>query len=148
MRADAFAEMAMPLAGGSKLARNRQRYRHERRLAETVRRPPRLADRSDAEAQPEDERESRSLSGRQFRANSVDVIDHLDDSGFRLPIAGHLAPDVFHHPYAYVQSHTPGRSTTAASAPRSSSIRGRAGGHVVGPDTDTEHPARASGRKH
>ena len=66
MRADAFAEMAMPLAGGSKLARNRQRYRHERRLAQTVRRPPRLADRSDAEAQPEDERESRSLSGGNF----------------------------------------------------------------------------------
>ena len=28
------------------------------------------------------------------------------DSGFRLPIAGHLALDVFHHPYAYAQSHS------------------------------------------
>jgi hypothetical protein len=35
----------------------------------------------------------------------VDVIDHLDDTGFRLPIAGHLALDAFHHPYAYAQSH-------------------------------------------
>ncbi len=35
---------------------------------------------------------------------SVEVIDHLDDTGFRLPIAGHLALDAFHHPYAYVQS--------------------------------------------
>ena len=35
---------------------------------------------------------------------SVEVIDHLDDSGFRLPIAGHLALDAFHHPYAYAQS--------------------------------------------
>jgi hypothetical protein len=35
----------------------------------------------------------------------VDVVDHLDDSGFRLPIAGHLALDAFHHPYAYTQSH-------------------------------------------
>ena len=32
---------------------------------------------------------------------SVEVTDHLDDSGFRLPIAGHLALDAFHHPYAY-----------------------------------------------
>jgi hypothetical protein len=31
----------------------------------------------------------------------VDVVDHLDDTGFRLPIAGHLALDAFHHPYAY-----------------------------------------------
>jgi hypothetical protein len=36
---------------------------------------------------------------------SVEVIDQLDDSGFRLPIAGHLALDAFHHPYAYAQSH-------------------------------------------
>ena len=36
---------------------------------------------------------------------SVEVIDQLDDSGFRLPIAGHLALDAFHHPYAYVHSH-------------------------------------------
>jgi len=36
---------------------------------------------------------------------SVEVIDHLDDSGFHIPIAGHLALDAFHHPYAYVQSH-------------------------------------------
>ena len=34
----------------------------------------------------------------------VEVIDHLDDRGFRLPIAGHLALDAFHHSYAYVQS--------------------------------------------
>jgi len=33
----------------------------------------------------------------------VDVVDHLDDTGFRLPIAGHLALDAFHHPYAYAQ---------------------------------------------
>ena len=36
---------------------------------------------------------------------SVEVIDQLDDSGFRLPIAGHLALDAFHHPYAYAQPH-------------------------------------------
>ena len=36
---------------------------------------------------------------------SVEVIDHLEDSSFHLPIAGHLALDAFHHPYAYVQSH-------------------------------------------
>jgi hypothetical protein len=35
----------------------------------------------------------------------VDVIDHLDDTGFRLPVAGRLALDAFHHPYAYAQSH-------------------------------------------
>jgi hypothetical protein len=35
----------------------------------------------------------------------VDVVDHLDDTGFRLPIAGHLALHAFHHPYAYEQSH-------------------------------------------
>ena len=35
---------------------------------------------------------------------SVEVIDQLDDSGFRLPIAGHLALDAFYHPYAYAQS--------------------------------------------
>ncbi len=35
---------------------------------------------------------------------SVEVIDQLDDSGFRLPIAGHLALDAFNHPYAYAQS--------------------------------------------
>ncbi len=34
---------------------------------------------------------------------SVEVTDQLDDSGFRLPIAGHLALDAFHHPYAYAQ---------------------------------------------
>ena len=32
---------------------------------------------------------------------SVEVIDHLDDSRFRLPVAGHLALDAFHHPNAY-----------------------------------------------
>ena len=36
---------------------------------------------------------------------SVEVIDQLDETGFRLPIAGHLALDAFHHPYAYAQSH-------------------------------------------
>jgi hypothetical protein len=36
---------------------------------------------------------------------SVEVIDQLDDRGFRLPIAGHLALDAFNHPYAYAQSH-------------------------------------------
>jgi len=36
---------------------------------------------------------------------SVELIDQLDDSGFRLPIAGHLALDAFNHPYAYAQSH-------------------------------------------
>ena len=36
---------------------------------------------------------------------SVEVIDQLDDSVFRLPIAGHLALDAFHHPYAYPQSY-------------------------------------------
>ena len=36
---------------------------------------------------------------------SVEVVDHLEDSGFRLPIPGHLALDAFHHPYAYAQSH-------------------------------------------
>ncbi len=35
---------------------------------------------------------------------SVEVVDHLDDSGFCLPIAGHLALDAFHHPYAYAQA--------------------------------------------
>ena len=35
---------------------------------------------------------------------SVEVVDHLDNTGFCLPIAGHLALDAFHHPYAYVQS--------------------------------------------
>ena len=45
---------------------------------------------------------------------SVEVIDHLDDSGFRLPIAGHLALDAFHHPYAYAQSH----DTTATASRR------------------------------
>ena len=35
---------------------------------------------------------------------SVEVVDQLDDSGFRLPIAGHLALDAFHHPYAYAQA--------------------------------------------
>jgi hypothetical protein len=35
---------------------------------------------------------------------SVEVVDQLDETGFRLPIAGHLALDAFHHPYAYAQS--------------------------------------------
>jgi hypothetical protein len=36
---------------------------------------------------------------------SVEVVDHLDDSGFRFPIAGQLAVEAFHHPYAYAHSH-------------------------------------------
>ena len=36
---------------------------------------------------------------------SVEVVDQRDDSGFRLPIAGHLALDAFHHPYIYAESH-------------------------------------------
>ena len=36
---------------------------------------------------------------------SIEVIDQLDDSGFSLPIAGHLALDAFHHPYAYARLH-------------------------------------------
>ena len=35
---------------------------------------------------------------------SVELVDQLDDSGFRIPIAGHLALDAFHHPYAYAPS--------------------------------------------
>ena len=35
----------------------------------------------------------------------VEVIDQLEGSGFRLPIAGHLAMDAYNHPYAYAQSH-------------------------------------------
>ena len=35
---------------------------------------------------------------------SVEVIDRLDDSGFRFPIAGQLALEAFRHPYAYAQS--------------------------------------------
>lgn len=35
---------------------------------------------------------------------SVEVVDELDDSGFRIPIAGHLALHAFHHPYAYAPS--------------------------------------------
>ena len=35
----------------------------------------------------------------------VEVIDQLDDSGFSLSIAGHLALDAFRHPYAYAQLH-------------------------------------------
>jgi len=48
---------------------------------------------------------------------SVEVIDR-DDSGFRLPIAGHLALDAFHHPYAYAQSYDdhPARLPQTASA--------------------------------
>jgi hypothetical protein len=34
---------------------------------------------------------------------SVAVIDQLEDNGFSLTIAGHLALDAFHHPYAYAQ---------------------------------------------
>src|SRR4051794_28645766 len=49
---------------------------------------------------------------------SVEVIDHLDDSSFRLPIAGHLALDAFNHPYAYEQAneHDGGRAVQTASA--------------------------------
>jgi len=35
----------------------------------------------------------------------VEVVDQLDDNGFRLSVAGHLALDAFNHPYAYAQSH-------------------------------------------
>ena len=35
---------------------------------------------------------------------SVEVIDQLDDSGLRIPIAGHSALHAFHHPYAYALS--------------------------------------------
>jgi hypothetical protein len=44
---------------------------------------------------------------------SVAVIDHLDASGFSLPIAGHLALDAFNHPYAYLQLHENHRDRTA-----------------------------------
>jgi hypothetical protein len=37
-------------------------------------------------------------------AVSVEVIDQLGDSPFRLSVAGDLALDAFHHPYAYLQS--------------------------------------------
>jgi len=36
---------------------------------------------------------------------SVEVVDQLDDGGFRLPIPGRLALDAFNHPHAYAQSH-------------------------------------------
>jgi hypothetical protein len=32
---------------------------------------------------------------------SIEVVDHLDGSEFRLPVAGHAALDAFHHPYAF-----------------------------------------------
>jgi len=48
------------------------------------------------------------LWDRSFNQVSVEVVDELDESGFRLPIAGHLALDAFNHPYAYVQSHEGG----------------------------------------
>lgn len=35
---------------------------------------------------------------------SVEIVDQLDDNGFRIPIAGHLALHAFHHPYAYAPS--------------------------------------------
>ena len=47
---------------------------------------------------------------------SVEVIDHRDDSGFRLPIAGHLALAAFNHPYAYAPSHEHDRVAQTASA--------------------------------
>ena len=49
---------------------------------------------------------------------AVEVVDHLDDSVFRLPIAGNLALDAFHHPYAYAQSYDdhPARLPQTASA--------------------------------
>jgi hypothetical protein len=31
---------------------------------------------------------------------SSDVVDHRGGSGFRIPVAGHLALYAFHHPYA------------------------------------------------
>jgi hypothetical protein len=48
---------------------------------------------------------------------SIEVVDHLDESSFRLPIAGNCALDAFQHPYAYAfaaESH--GRLTETASA--------------------------------
>jgi hypothetical protein len=44
---------------------------------------------------------------------SVEVIDQLDASGFSLPIAGHLALDAFHHPYAYAWSPMSDRERTS-----------------------------------
>jgi hypothetical protein len=44
------------------------------------------------------------LWDRHLNAVSVEVIDQLDDSAFRIAVAGHLALDAFHHPYAYLQS--------------------------------------------
>ncbi len=35
---------------------------------------------------------------------SIDVVDQRHQSGFRLPVARHLALDAFHHPYAYALS--------------------------------------------
>lgn len=35
---------------------------------------------------------------------SIEVVDHLDESSFRLPVAGHCALDAFHHPYAYASA--------------------------------------------
>jgi hypothetical protein len=48
------------------------------------------------------------LWDRRSNQVSVEVVDELDESGFRLPIAGHLALDAFRHPYAYAQSHEGG----------------------------------------
>ena len=48
---------------------------------------------------------------------SVEVVDKLDDSGFRLLIAGHLALDAFNHPYAYAQSHEHDRDRVVQTAP-------------------------------
>ena len=48
------------------------------------------------------------LWDRRSNQVSVEVVDELDESGFRLPIAGHLALDAFRHPYAYARSHEGG----------------------------------------
>jgi hypothetical protein len=48
---------------------------------------------------------------------SIEVVDHLDESSFRLPIASNCALDAFHHPYAYAfASASHGCLTETASA--------------------------------
>jgi hypothetical protein len=36
---------------------------------------------------------------------SIEVVDHREESILWAPVAGHLALDAFHHPYAYPLSH-------------------------------------------
>jgi hypothetical protein len=48
---------------------------------------------------------------------SIEVVDHLDESSFRMPVAGRCALDAFHHPYAYAfASESHGRLAETASA--------------------------------